>query len=1020
MEAHQDDDDKLVVINLENLENTEVFEANNLIYKTEFEKLIGDIIKRIGANINAPDNHMLYQPCFFINGSRGSGKSTLLRALQRSVCRERNEKPRIHHLADIDPTMLADGEPFFVHLMGRVQKLLNHRREEYLEDETKKELRNLRKRIDLLNIGLASLMLKPESMGNIADAQFFVQERVEGGMSSATLQKQFGEMIELLCEHIKADAVMITVDDADMNFNKCRDIFETVRKYLLNKRIVFVFAGDLKLYSLVVRGMQMHHFGEVALKYDETRTEQRAELLDDLEEQYIMKLFPINNRVRLKDFGSLMYSDNVEIVYQDSLNKSRKYNLKHFIKELLPERVSCYVPNLMWKYLSMLHLRSALQLLSYWTRHSYEGMPDKEACLIWSKGVSRVTSHALIRSGIEASEVHESNLYTLISTIRNFVPKLKLGFDGAMLLHSVSTEMDQLTSFFLTTEVSRQVKTYHDQLIYMLVLFCMLQKDLTNEFTLQSNVICEAPMSYERQVASNFTALMLPVRKEDNRLQKRFAHGVIPLFTHDLVEGGAVQKRISACDCINDMLIRIQQEPDKDSLLYALAILHSLSMVVENNSSCYCLSVYNMLALTTRLLHAANFDKDRRVNYIKRVLFELDDIKATVREVRTSDSIVVGGKTEDILEKTGDTWNRILRENTALVDMIVDDIGEWVDACAQQEILVTANSLVNCWHAFIRESMLESKRANTICANVDELVTAGNLFAGYMSSWRKALAYSIVKLKGDNGAHISHGDNQLSKCPIWNIVRSVETSQNVEKETSLEKTIRCFNRVNIGLVETLLNPASLRRFFDMRLRSRKMRLEYSFRDEAEDVLNSEKIQFLRRCDDMSEKIRMRYSESVYGLMFGGSSKRQKPLESLSDKDSEKISSHVGRMMKNLKRRMDTTISKLWITIQEEKIESIIGDFIKEVSTRGEELWKHLFEELSHVETEDDATKVIDTQMQKFIYKQSKLISDHKELLEGEIKKEVQKWQKELEEYVSKIIKGLPSKIHSSRNQAKSK
>lgn len=996
-----------IIIDLEGLEKTEAFEEKDLIYHTEFEKLRKGILSLVAENKKAEKHQLRYQPCFFINGSRGSGKTTLLRALQKRVCSNEPGNARIHLLAEIDPTKLSDGENFFIYIISYVQKEIVDITKRCGDIDCRENLYELRREISKLAEGLAALIHQPGPMDNMGDAQFYVQESVEGGMSSAHLHSMFFSIVERFCKLIRVDALMIMVDDADMNFNKCRDVFETIRKYLLNRHMVFVFAGDLRLYTHVVRGMQMRHFGEMALKYDSERRKQRLNLLDDLEEQYIMKLFPINNHVRLSGFGRVMNQAGIRISYRDATNEQHEKDLKKYIDEYLPEKVTCYVPALMRKCLSMLHMRSALQLLACWTRNSYEGMSEKDACLAWSRGVALVTSHALMKYNIEPSNIYEGDLHTLISTIRHFVPKLKMGMDGAMLLHSVGSELNQLASFFLSTEVSRQVRSHQDQLYYMLVLFCMLQKDATTELTLQSNIVCETPLFYARQIASNFTALMLPVWKGTERLQKRFANGVVPLLSYDQIPNAKVQKRQSVHKCMAEMLETLEKKPDRDALLYYLAIVHSLSVIVENNRSYYCLSVYNMIAWAIQLLQVMSYSAEKRKDYIKDFTFNIRDIKSTVRYVEASGSYVGNEQSEDLLEELSDKFEKVLEQNDALVDDVVNKIEKWIEDCHEQKILVTTASMVNCWHAFMRESMLATKAARVISADARDLVMAGNLFAEYMSAWNKALEVGTEKITSlDEQKELAH-INQLMNCPVWRIIKGVNPNQSEAEDTTLESVIRCFNQVNIGQVEILFNPSHLKSFYDSRLRMRKARMEYSLRNEIDELILEHRRKLMRWCDNEGEKVSSMLTEAVQNQMRKDTGNRFVSYDELSENEKMVFNNRVRYLMKRIKNRNDTNLNTFWQHLDNKKMEGVIHEFNEELSNQAKSLWEDMQHDLNQVSNEEEATKFIDLQIQEFANKHRHLIHVYREYAENETNMSVLTWKREYAEYVEETIKKLP-------------
>ncbi|MBR6606311.1 MAG: hypothetical protein IKK92_10705 [Prevotella sp.] len=129
-----------IIIDLEGLEKTEALEAENLIYRRDFEILSNEIVSLVVENKKAKDRQLMYQPCFFINGSRGSGKTTLLRALQKKICDTKSDEPRIRLLAEIDPTELSEGEEFFVYIISFMQRMVDNIARSCDEDDCKDNL----------------------------------------------------------------------------------------------------------------------------------------------------------------------------------------------------------------------------------------------------------------------------------------------------------------------------------------------------------------------------------------------------------------------------------------------------------------------------------------------------------------------------------------------------------------------------------------------------------------------------------------------------------------------------------------------------------------------------------------------------------------------------------------------------------------------------------------------------------------------------------------------------------------
>ncbi|MFO6069912.1 hypothetical protein ACLBT0_33250, partial [Pseudomonas aeruginosa] len=106
---------------------------------------------------------------------------------------------------------------------------------------------------------------------------------------------------------------MFGFDDADTDATHAINLLECIRKYLDTPRLMVLVTGDMELYSLLVN----QHFAKtVAGKRDAAfelvrdskpgdRSGQYLRMIDHLEEQYLLKLFPVNRRLQLQPLWNI-------------------------------------------------------------------------------------------------------------------------------------------------------------------------------------------------------------------------------------------------------------------------------------------------------------------------------------------------------------------------------------------------------------------------------------------------------------------------------------------------------------------------------------------------------------------------------------------------------------------------------------------------------------------------------------------------------------------------------------------
>lgn len=780
------------IIDLDALERNTTLEPEELIYRDDCDKMCKNIWKKVENNVGKGEpprqkQTILHHTCFFINGGRGSGKTTLMRAVTKRVCEKAPIGfPKITLLAEIDPTELADSEHFFIHMLGRVQRMLSEYRHKYtLPDCEKAHYQKAYAVISNMSRGLGLLINNPESLRNPSDADFHVQQSVEDCVSGSKLREEFAELIEELCKLFKVDAFLVTVDDADMNFNKCKEVFETVRKYLINPRMVYLFAGDLKLYTMVIRAMQMEHFGKMAIAYDAPRRIHRYQLLDVLEDQYVMKLFPVDNRVWLTDFAAVLESNPL-------LKLSDSVPLQDYLGDILPSRVKEYDYQAIKPFIGKLSTRSALQLLAYWKMHVGE-KPGVAASAEWAEGIRRVATHALMKHRIDSLAVHHDGLPALMPAVVQHVEELNKGIMGAGLLGGIGDDSQQMVSFFLAAEVARHVKTPAAVLQYMLRIFPAIQPKVKVED--------EYAVAQSWQYGSSIywgalcTARMLPEMSEVSPRIKLFNNGVIPMLTQPQKVGYKVKPRMSVQEFVDNLTQRVSQAGDMSTICAGLAVYHAFVRVVEHGRDVYCLSVFNLLNTVALLLEIKSENEEEIRQGITRILFNDGHIPSSMRDSTSRERPYMrrGYDSRDALDALSTKACHFSELQQALATNgkeVVEEIKNWLLQTSRISSVVSPQMLSNWWSSFILNCHIATNNARTEAQDEKELAQAGVLFNQYLE------AFCDCASPSDN-RNLQTIMEAISKCPLCAVWRTPKQNASVIFE--------CCNSVNIGPMEILLN-----------------------------------------------------------------------------------------------------------------------------------------------------------------------------------------------------------------------
>jgi hypothetical protein len=348
-----------------------------LIQYEAFEKICEDINKRIAYYSNATrqkefsdfNDDDIRGTVFFIDGTRGAGKTTFLKSLTKELTTN-NDKLAL--LIEVDPTQVETGEHIFLSVLYALQHLIDKQNKcrQFSIDEDKYE--GWRKQLKKLAGGLQLLDEKNNPLQGI-DEEAFLNWGLERAQSGMELAVTFKKLIEDSCALLNKKALIISIDDADTNFSKGKQVLEMIRRYLDSPYLVVLITGDLQLYSHLVRDHYYESMGKTIYERDKHRSDEQIRLIDHLEDQYLKKLFPLHQRAHLTPLWDLMKNPNCEYNVQYTAGASDPLTkpLDKIIDQLLKEGL--YIKgerdlSLYREFLLKQPLRSVTQLLKFCTQ----------------------------------------------------------------------------------------------------------------------------------------------------------------------------------------------------------------------------------------------------------------------------------------------------------------------------------------------------------------------------------------------------------------------------------------------------------------------------------------------------------------------------------------------------------------------------------------------------------------------------------------------------------------------------
>ncbi|MBX8518828.1 hypothetical protein K5D56_07115 [Pseudomonas cichorii] len=236
-----------------------------------------------------------------IEGGRGSGKTTfLLKSLEKL---KNDRELQLSVLRLIDPTLIETKENIVVVILSAIGAALEQAKGDTCAlDEAREALAE--------GLGLLDGIGSGSAYGaEWEDAKWVMSQGLRKAKKGRDFEKKLGIYIEHALKLLNKNAFVLTFDDVDTNFAHGYLILETVRKYLTHPGLVVILSGDIELYSRLLRKNIYEAFGDQVLKQDlglmGLSNQSVGRAISELEEQYLLKIAPPQNRISMVPLGGL-------------------------------------------------------------------------------------------------------------------------------------------------------------------------------------------------------------------------------------------------------------------------------------------------------------------------------------------------------------------------------------------------------------------------------------------------------------------------------------------------------------------------------------------------------------------------------------------------------------------------------------------------------------------------------------------------------------------------------------------
>lgn len=365
---------KPLVINLSKSEKERLEKPDDILQTDALKRLDGLIGEQLEGippkrysdfnetSLSYPRTHN----AILVQGGRGSGKTTfLLNALQR--LNERKDADivsvasELHVLPMIDPTLIETKENIVIVILSMIEAAIEHLSDD--NGQMEKARQALSEGLGLLD-GIGSSSVYGSEW---EDANWVMSRGLHKAKKGRLFELKFGVYLETALKMLNKKAFVLAFDDVDTNFTHGHTILETIRKYLTSPRLVLLLSGDLDLYGRLLRRNIYSTFGKQVLKYDPDiiggDKQNLSHAVLELEEQYLLKIVPPQNRIAMLPLGGIMLDSKVFVN-----NGSNEENVQELplwanqqIRKLLLEKEG--QSQSFFDFVSMEHLRLVIGYL---------------------------------------------------------------------------------------------------------------------------------------------------------------------------------------------------------------------------------------------------------------------------------------------------------------------------------------------------------------------------------------------------------------------------------------------------------------------------------------------------------------------------------------------------------------------------------------------------------------------------------------------------------------------------------
>lgn len=575
---------------------------------------------------------------FFVDGTRGAGKTTFINSVVKSLNGDTADaRVSIKCLPTIDPTKLPRHEPILVTVTARLNKMVSDKLKGcWSSNDQKKQKEQWQSHLEQLKRGLHLLTDKEYKPEYFSDA-LKLDAQLDYSIGGQNLSQIFEQLVERACEILGCKAILISFDDIDTQFDTGWDVLESIRKFFNSQKLVVVATGDLRLYSQLIRGKQYENYSKTLLDQEKesARLAERGYMVEHLEQQYLLKLFPVQKRMQLKTMLQLVgekgkaRKENIRVKTKLAMPDIDAIEIRQAIGDAVREGLNLRVGSDADMYVNELlkqPVRLLMQVLQdFYTKKDHvtsvkiageQDSDEKSDPKLLRNALYGSMLSSIYRAGLNY-EQHRFGMDSLCKDIFTYVKQDRDFNTGFYLRPQSESEALRNCAIYLASQVSENCQGSLSKVLQMLLVGCG-SVSIFNQFV-SGLVQAENDKEKFEQLVSEYVAYMSVGRNESASHWANRCSAVIADTSNDGKVGvfiGQVQLNRGSR---KEKIEHYQQfKLNRESGLAKVAMAASLSTVASNNLMDFS-SVFNLIGAISDIA-ACSYDSSAASKVFNKII----------------------------------------------------------------------------------------------------------------------------------------------------------------------------------------------------------------------------------------------------------------------------------------------------------------------------------------------------------------------------------------------------------------